>query len=199
MAQYKEKYKQYVINSSKATSYFFRDDVFVINLNACLNKKGNYIKYMNALKEGMQSTTKVNLCNFASLCYKLHISYVSREAQELLQDIINTTREAFPEVKFVQNGIDYYGEIDIQPLHTLLSFDREHNYIYVNSILLDALKILGYVNCQMSDIIKLTLNLNHVIPVDITATLPITTKENMQQYALYKELLCSQDMLPMKN
>ena len=38
MAQYKEKYKQFVVNSAKKASYYFKKDIAVFNLNACFTK-----------------------------------------------------------------------------------------------------------------------------------------------------------------
>lgn len=189
MAQYKEKYKQIVINSTKGTPYFIRDGIMVINLNSCINKRNNYVKYMSTLKSVFEITNKINFCNFASLCYKLHISYNSDDAKCLLQEIIDITKQNYPNVEFIQNNISNQGEVDIQPLDNLLKFDKQNNYIYVNYVLLECLKILGYVNCQIVDIIKLTNNLNLVIPKDIINTLPITSNVNMEQYNMFKEML----------
>ena len=83
MAQYKEKYKQVVINSIKHPSYYLFGDVVVLNLNACFVKRNNFIKFLLIVKEALELSNKVNLCNLASLCYKLNISYESFENQVL--------------------------------------------------------------------------------------------------------------------
>ena len=79
MAQYKEKYKQVVINSLKYPPYYLIGDVVVINLNACFIKRNNFVKFFLILKEALELSNKINFCNLASLCYKLNILYESEE------------------------------------------------------------------------------------------------------------------------
>ena len=125
MAQYKEKYKQIVINSAKGPAYYFKKDFAVFNLNACFTKKNNYVKFISSIKEVLEHTNKINLCNLASLCYKLNILYNSEECSEMISKIINMIRTDFPEVVLLQNNVECYGEIDLQPIHSLIQYDRD--------------------------------------------------------------------------
>ena len=125
MAQYKEKYKQIIINSAKGPAYYFKKDIAVFNLNACFTKKNNYVKFMSAIKEVLEHTNKINLCNLASLCYKLNIPYDSEECFEMISKIISLVKNDFPDVVLLQNNIECYGETDLQPIHNLIQYDRD--------------------------------------------------------------------------
>ena len=217
MAQYKEKYKQIVINSAKGPAYYFKpDNIAVFNLNACFTKKNNYVKFISSIKEVLEHTNKINLCNLASLCYKLNISYNSVECYEMISKIIDLIKTDFPEVVLLQNNIECYGEVDLQPIHSLIQYDRDlhdelikedvvpwvgmpgpreddepiihletnvpNNLIIINHVLLETLKYLGYVSTQIFDIFDFTKDFNEIIPMDIIATLPIDSDENMEQY-----------------
>ena len=216
MAQYKEKYKQIVINSAKGPAYYFKKDIAVFNLNACFTKKNNYVKFMSAIKEVLEHTNKINLCNLASLCYKLNIPYNSEECYEMISKIINLIKNDFPDIVLLQNNIECYGEIDLQPIHSLIQYDRDlhdemvkeevipwvgmpgpreddepiihleknvpNNLIIINHVLMESLKYIGYVSTQIFDIFDFTKDFNEIVPVDIIATLPIDSDENMEQY-----------------
>lgn len=200
MAQYKEKYKQVVINSIKHPSYYLFGDVVVLNLNACFVKRNNFIKFLLIVKEALELSNKVNLCNLASLCYKLNIPYESEDCIEFVRDIVNKLKGEYPDIQFVQNGINNCGEIDLQPFYNLIRLDTQHNYIFINYVLLECLKTLGYVNCQIWEILELTKDFNHIIPWDLLRTLPISTPNTQQQYQKILEILgCSQVMSPMMN
>ena len=125
MAHYKEKYKQIVVNSAKCPSYFYKGDIAVFNLNSCFTKKNNYVKFLSAVKEALEKTNKINLCNLASLCYKLNIDYGSEECYEMISKIISLLKTEHPEVILLQNNIRCYGEIDLQPIHELIQYDRD--------------------------------------------------------------------------
>ena len=216
MAQYKEKYKQIVINSAKGPAYYFKKDIAVFNLNACFTKKNNYVKFMSAIKEVLEHTNKINLCNLASLCYKLNIPYNSEECYEMISKIINLIKNDFPDIVLLQNNIECYGETDLQPIHSLIQYDRDlhdemvkeevipwvgmpgpkeddepiihleknvpNNLIIINHVLMESLKYIGYVSTQIFDIFDFTKDFNEIVPVDIIATLPIDSDENMEQY-----------------
>ena len=216
MAQYKEKYKQIVINSAKGPAYYFKKDIAVFNLNACFTKKNNYVKFMSVIKEVLEHTNKINLCNLASLCYKLNIPYNSEECYEMISKVINLIKNDFPDIVLLQNNIECYGEIDLQPIHTLIQYDRDlhdemgkeevipwigmsgakeedesiihleknvpNNLIIINHVLMESLKYIGYVSTQIFDIFDFTKDFNEIVPVDIIATLPIDSDENMEQY-----------------
>ena len=125
MATYKQKVKQYVINSAKQPIYFIRDGYIVFNLNSCFVKKNNYTRFQTVLNEASQFANKLNLCNLASLCYKLNMEYCSNETLEFvlkLVDIINSVN-----LKITQDGILSHGEIDMRPLDNLITNESQKN------------------------------------------------------------------------
>jgi len=80
---------------------------------------------LSAVKEALEKTNKINLCNLASLCYKLNIDYGSEECYEMISKIISLLKTEHPEVILLQNNIRCYGEIDLQPIHELIQYDRD--------------------------------------------------------------------------
>lgn len=195
---YKVKPKQYITNPAKQPQYFFYADYIVLNLNACFPKKGNYLKFLNCLKELKGLGTKLNLCNLASLCYKLQIPYASQETLDFVQKLVNYIKQ---DTDFVitQDNITSFGEIDMKPFSYLISHDNQNNIVYTNSTLVDCLKILGFVDTQLFDILDYTKNLVDVIPPDLINELPIATKTTLGCYEMIKEILCLQDTSHMKN
>ena len=190
-SKYKEKYTQIVINATKAPTYLYMGDVVMINLCACFLKKGNYMKYLSTIKEAMDGYKKINFCNLASTCYKLGIKYNSLECLEFIQVLIQLTRHDIPDVIFVQNGILNCGEIDCQPLQSIIKIDKEKSTLFVNNVLLECLKYLGYVSSQLWSILSFTTNFNFIIPPDIIRQLPIKNESNDLFYKTIKENLLS--------
>lgn len=189
MSTYKSRNKQYIINSLKQPQYFFTNDYVVFNLNACFTKKDNYLKFLSNLKETREEAQKINLCNLASLCYKFDMNYASNETLDFVKTLKNYINQ---DTDFIitQDNIINCGECDLRPIDCLLSWDKKHNITYVNSVLLDCLKILGYVDNQLYNIIDFTKNLRNVIPEDLQEKLPIETKKNLGCYEMIKEILC---------
>lgn len=195
---YKIKHKQHVTNSAKQPQYIYKNDYIVLNLNACFPKKGNYVKFLSCLKEVNEVGSKLNLCNLASLCYKLDMDYASQETldfvKQLKQYIDNET-----DLIITQDNIMSYGEVDMQPFTSLVSFDNTHDIVYTNSVLLDCLKILGFADNQLYDIIDFSKNLQMVIPPDLIEHLPIASKRTLGCYEMIKEILCLVDTLHTMN
>ena len=185
---YKQKYQQIVQNASKQPPYFCKKDYVVLNLNANFPKKDNFAKFNGYLKEVKEFGNKINLCNLASLCYKVNVKYASQQTLDFIQKVINICKDNGFEI--LQDGVNNFGEIDMRPISNLISYDETHEILYTNSILLDCLGIMGYVENQLYDIIDLTKNLNEVIPEDLIDSLPIETKENLGCYNMIKEMLC---------
>lgn len=194
---YKARSKQYVTNSLKQPLYYYKDDYVIMNLNSCITKRDNYTKFVTALKE-IENVEKVNLCNLASLCYKFEIPYASQETLDLVTKIKELIIKD-TDLKITQDNIENCGEIDMQPIKQLAAFDKVNDVIYTNSILLEALKILGYTENQLYDIIDFTKDMREVLPQDIIDTLPIVSGRNNGCYKLIKEIVCSQDTSLMKN
>ena len=195
---YKVKPKQYIINAAKQPQYYFTDDYVVINLNACFPKKGNYVKFLSCLKEIRGYGRKLNLCNLASLCYKLQMGYASQDTIDFVHKIYTYITN---ETDFIvtQDNILSFGEVDMCPLHTLMSYNDKDNIIYANSILVDCLKLLGFVDTQLYDIIDYSKNLRDILPPDLIDTLPIANKYTLGCYERIKQILCLPDTLHTKN
>jgi hypothetical protein len=185
---YKQKYNQIVTNATKQQPYFHKKDYTVLNLNANFPKKDNFLKFQANLKEISPVGNKLNLCNLASLCYRVNVKYASQQTLDFIEKVINICKDNGFEI--LQDGVNNFGEIDMRPISNLISYDETHEILYTNSILLDCLGIMGYVENQLYDIIDLTKNLNEVIPEDLIDSLPIETKENLGCYNMIKEMLC---------
>lgn len=181
MAEYKQKTKQFIINSAKQPTIAFRGDFVLFNLNACIPKKNNFIKFDAALKELiLKGGTKVNFCNLASLCHKLEMDYCSDEVFELAKRVILSAKNAGLEV--LQNKVRSYGEIDMQPMHSLISYDKSNNVLYTNVVLIDSLKVLGYVDAQIREIVDFTKDFRHIIPEDLIEEMPIANERTIAAY-----------------
>lgn len=185
---YKQKTKQYIINAAKQPPYLVLDDIVLLNLNANFPKKDNFNKLHTNLKEIKQITNTLNLCNLASLCYKFNMDYASQETLDFIKNIIGIIKQE--QFNIVQQNMLNCGEIDMKPISKLVSYDKEHNIIYCNSVLLDCLNILGYVDNQLSDVIDFCKNLRIIIPPDLEQHLPIETKKTLGCYNMIKEMLC---------
>ena len=185
---YKQKTKQYIINSAKQPAYFIQDDFIILNLNANFPKKDNFSKLNSNLRELKSFGNVINLCNLASLCYKFEMEYASQETLDCVKKIVKIIKDH--NFTIVQNNVYNYGEIDMKPIDKLVSFDPTHDIIYCNNILIECLKVLGYVDNQLYDIIDFSKNLRHVIPEDLADKLPIQNKKNSGCYQMIKELLC---------
>ena len=181
MTEYTQKTKQFIINSAKQPIYMCREDIILFNLNACFVKKNNFAKYEAALKEAIQKGgKKINFGNFASLCYKLGINYSSKEALEFAEAIITVAK--IDHLTVIQNNINMYGEVDMRPIDSLIKYDRQNNVVYTNKVLIDCLKILGYVEGQIRDVITVTKDFRKIIPEDLINELPIVNKKNTKAY-----------------
>ena len=187
MAEYKQKTKQFVINSAKQPVFAFRGDCVLFNLNACIQKRNNFIKFDAALKEMIaKGGTTVNFCNLASLCHKLELEYSSDDTFELAKRVIISAKLAGLNV--VQKGMKSYGEIDMQPMHSLISYDKDNNVLYTNLVLVDSLKLIGYVDAQIKEIIDFTRDFRQIIPEDLIEEMPIMNERNKQAYERIKRI-----------
>lgn len=179
---YKNKYNQYVISASRQLVYTLHQDVILFNLNACFIREGNFSRYLSAVSEALEFGNKLNLCNFASLCYKLDIEYSSKNALDFVAKLLEVTKSEFPDVTITQCGLYNCGEVDMRPISNGLKYDPIERIIYVNSIIIDALKKLGYVSSQLYDILDYCSDLSQIIPSDMLKMLPLATEQNNAQY-----------------
>lgn len=189
MATYKQKTKQYVINASRQPIYVNRDDYILFNLNACFVKKNNYTRFETMVKEAKsKGGTKLNLGNLASLCYKIDMDYCSKETLEFVSKLVEIARKE--KLIVTQDNIKLYGETDMQPIDNLISYDRQNSIIYTNSVLVECLKILGYVDSQIREVVDFTRDFRKIIPEDLVDELPILNKRTSKAYNKIKGIIC---------
>lgn len=186
---YKQKYKQYIMNAAKNPPYFCKEDCIVFNLNANFSKRDNFSKFDVYLKECRDLGSKINLCNLASLCYKLRINYASIDTLNFVKQIVNRIKNE-TDLQIVQENVFNCGETDMKPLENLVSFDLQHDIIYANWIILDCLSILGYTDNQLYEVVDFSKDLKEVLPTDLINSLPIMNRKNAGCYNMIKELLC---------
>lgn len=203
MVKYKEKFQQFNINPNKGAPCFNKfktitetgevigEDLIVINLAACFIKKNNFVKFISTVKEACEFSNKVNFTNLASLCYKWDILYGSEECFDFVRTVRDIVKRDHPDIELVQNGIYNLGETDMQPIDSLIKWDPENNNIYVNNVLVECLKYLGFVSSQIYNILKTTTNLNKLIPCDLIERLPLVDDRTLQAYEKIKEILKS--------
>lgn len=187
MAEYRQKTRQYIINSAKQPIYIHRDDYILFNLNACFVKSNNYARFESFVKEALQGGgSKVNLCNLASLCYKLGMDYCSDETFDFVQTAVEIIRQNG--INVVQDGITLYGETDMQPIESLISYDRKNNVVYTNHVLVECLKIIGFADVQVRDVVEYTKDFRKIIPSDLIEELPIRNRKTLRAYNKIKDL-----------
>ena len=188
MAEYKQKTKQYIINSAKQPIFAFRNDCVLFNLNACFIKRNNFIRFDSALKEIVNKGGKnINFCNLASLCAKWEIDYCSDDIFVFVQQIVTTARQL--NLKVIQNGFKSYGEIDMRPIDTLISYDAENNILYTNVILVECLNLLGYVDSQIRELADYTKDFRKIVPEDLIEEMPIMNRRTKKAYKRMRECL----------
>lgn len=188
MAEFKQqKIKQYVISPSRQPVYVLQDDYIIFNLNACFIKKNNQSRFDSLVRESMvKGGKKLNLCNLASMCYKLGMDYCSDETLGFVKELKSIA--AKNSVGVVQDGIESCGEIDMQPLTSLVSYDSATGVIYTNQVLVDCFKILGYVDSQIKEVVDYTKDLRNILPPDLIEELPIKNKRTISAYNRIKDL-----------
>lgn len=190
-SKYKEKYQQFNINPNKGVPYYYRDTLIVFNLTACFIKKNNYVKFISNLKDAAEQGDCINFTNLASLCYKWDIPYGGEECLDFVKTIHTLVKRDYPYIKLVQNGIYNLGETDMRPIDSVIDWDLENNNIYVNNVLIECLKYLGFVGSQVYNILKTTTDFNQLIPVDLVEKLPITDDKTLKAYETIKEIILS--------
>ena len=184
----KQKTKQFIINSAKQPVYTIRNGIILFNLNACFIKQNNYARFETMVRESLShGVKKLNLGNLAALCYKLDMDYCSKATLDFVKIITTIIKQHKAEL--VQENIRSYGEVDMQPIDTLISYDSFNNIIYINSVLVECLKILGYVDSQIGDILTVTRDFRKVLPIDLIAELPIANTRTLSAYEEIKEVL----------
>lgn len=191
VSKFKEKYTQFLINACKGPSCYYHGNVIVLNLCSCFIKKNNFVKFNSLIKEATEFGDTLNLTNLASLCHKWGMLYGGTECMSFVENLKKILKTEYPKLKLSQDGIYNYGEIDMKPLESVIRFDPETNGIYINNVLMESLKYLGYVNSQIFNILQVTGNFNKILPPDIIETLPLENEYTLQQYDKIKEMILS--------
>lgn len=191
MNKYKEKYSQFLINAAKGPACYYHGNIIVLNLCSCFIKKNNFVKFISLIREALNYGDTLNLTNLASLCFKWDMKYGDIECMSFVENLKKILKTEYPTLKLVQNEIYNYGEIDMRPLESVIRVDTATNGIYINNVLMESLKYLGYVNSQIFNILQVTGDFNHVLPEDIIETLPIENDYTLQKYKEIKEMILS--------
>ena len=185
----KAKYKLNIIDSSKKIDYYLKEDTAVLNLNSCINKPTNLNTFEALIKEiNSLNIKKINLCNLASLCYRINIDYASEKTLDLMINIISILDKY--NCKVCQNKINNYNEIDLKPFDNLVKIDYIGGIIYTYPMVINITKIMGYLDNQLIDIFSNIDSLEAFLPEDMIHTLPIESEQNNLFYLDLKELLC---------
>lgn len=174
-----------VIDSSKGDKFFVHEGIFCMNLCSYFKKK-NDLKIMEIDRTHISSLPTLNLCNFASLCYKFKILYSSMESSQLLKDILNIIRTYNPEIKFTQSGVVNYMEKDCQPIEKLTN---KTDKLYINKIFKDLCNIIGYTDSQVANLCNTYTNIIDLVPKDLIERVPMQSDLSIIQYNYLKELI----------
>lgn len=169
--------------------FYYENDYCVINLNNVVpTVKTPYVRLIATVSEILanRKTNKINLCNFCSLLVRYNIPYSSLNAYKLLKNIVKTIRRLSPNIQFVQNRVCNNGEVDIEPLISLIKFDRISETILMHSCIQKSLNIVGFSDIQLADVFDSTVSLIDLIPQDLLDKLPIYNRLN---YAAWHELI----------
>ena len=178
------------IDSSKCDKLIVKNDVCIINLNSLIKRYNidkNYIS--NQLSAVISVCNTVNFTNLASLCYRLQIEYSSEECYNLVKAIINNFKEVNSNIRFCQKYIHNQGEIDMLPFDSLYELDQNNNILYLNKILKDKLKVIGYIDSQIPVLIEQFKDPIKMMPKDLFSNVAFCTDENIHAYCKLKELL----------
>lgn len=178
------------LDSSKGSPVIMHDDLTCINLNSLIRRKGfDKLYILNQLGNYVDILHNVNLTNLASLCYKLKIDYSSFDCLDLVMKIIDILRSINSNICFKQLGISNQGETDLLPFDSLVEFDKNDSIIYMNRIIKDKLKVLGYAESQFVNVLSQVKDITSIIPKDMLKDIPLVNESTMQTYQLIKETL----------
>ena len=176
-----------ILDSSKEPEIFNKDDIDCLNLNSAIKRNYNSQHFKNWIN--LQSLNELNLCNLASLCFKLRINYNSSDCLLLLKEVVDDIKEVKPNIKFVQKGVVNCGEEDLLPFKKLIEVNKESSIIYINRVIKDCLTFLGYTDAQLGELVLSVNNLLDYIPQDITKFITIQNNLSNHTYEKITEML----------
>lgn len=162
-----------------------------LNLNCLIKQSMDYedIKLrLVGYKNMIESTKSINLCNLSSLCYRLQIKYGNEECLDLVRNIVKVLKDINPNIILTQAGVDNYGEIDLKPFSYL--YKIEENIVYVIKPIRDILRLMGYVEGQLLDLVRIK-NFENYLPSDLLEFISVENNESLNSYIKIKEVLWS--------
>ena len=180
------KYTLNIVDSGKGGSIFFRNNLICLNLNAAIKHKNVNLSKVELV---IQHASYINLCNLASLCYKLDINYHSRECEELLRNIIINIKAKNKDICFTQFNVNNFYEVDLNPLERLYYLDRINGIIYMNKVFKEQLNYIGFQDNQLASIFELADNADELIPKDLKMNLPLRNEQSEQQIEKLKKVI----------
>ena len=180
------KYRLNVIDSLKGSPLQILNNVAIINLNACITRYDNNDKVISSILSS--NTDKVNLCNLASLSFKLGLPYTSYDIINLVDNIIKKVKKERPSVKFIQSNFNNLGETDCAPISELVQVSHTSGIININGIIKKYLNIFGFTDSQFEQVFTSRIDLKEILPTDILNKLPLKSTETMDMYNLLKGL-----------
>lgn len=179
-----------IMDEGKRLDYYFIDNLAVLNVNTSIPRNTfNFNRLRENVVEIFEVTDTINICNFATLCYKLEVDYGSDSALVLLIKIVNTIFDVSKAIKLCQCGILNAGDIDAAPIPTLIKRNEDNTTIWVHSILPECLSKLGYMDCQLCELFNSMDTLAPIIPIDMIRGLPIVCTRNMNNYEKMREIM----------
>lgn len=170
-----------IIDSSRTPTFFIKDTIPCVNLNALFKRTTDTTAIKN-IADNLENISMLNLCNLASLCYKIKLDYNSKECKEMLEQVINEIKSYNGNIQFIQNCVHSNLEVDIRPFSKLTQYDEENDIIYINKILKDIFRFLGYTDTQIGNLVIQTKNLLEYIPSDLMEYVTLETTKSLQSY-----------------
>ena len=180
------RYKLNVIDSLKGKPLQVLDNVAIINLNACITRYDNSDKVISGILSS--NVDKVNLCNLASLSFKLGLPYTSYDTINLIDNIIERVKKERPSVKFIQSNFNNLGETDCAPMNELVQINYSSGIININAVVKKYLNTFGFTDSQFEQVFTSNIDLKEILPIDILNKLPLKRTETMDMYNLLKGL-----------
>lgn len=178
------------IDSSKCDIFVRYNDFININLNALIRKKHFDADYIGEqIIDLLFDPVNINFTNLASLCYKLKIGYSSNDCLELIKYLVSIFKDFNPKINFVEAKVTNQGELDIAPFENLLIYDKKYSIIYINKILKDKLKILGYADSQIVKLLEEYINVSSIVPKDLLEDIPFRDDVTIKMHNNLKELI----------
>ena len=179
-----------IMDDGKRLDYYFIENLAVLNVNASIPRNtSNFTRLRENIVEILEVTDRINICNFATLCYKLNVDYGSESALSLFNKILDTIKSVSSMIKFYQNDVLNAGDIDARPISSLIKRNEDNTIIWIHSILPECLSRLGYMDCQLCELLNFNDALKSIVPIDMIGSMPIVCTKNMINYEKMRRMM----------